>query len=127
MTAAMTDMGTGARYGASARAQVFSPESQPRRAAPRADPAIRFRIAYAFVRVRMPRLRPSLRVSDARRAVADLPRLPGREPAEAAVRIRRPLGQPGEVVLGFVDAERALRIVRRPAGPGRLFDELAVR
>src|SRR4051794_10479337 len=70
----------------------------------------------------MPRLRKTVRVSDARRPVAVVPRLPRRRPAEAALGIRGAVEQPRQIVQ--VDAAGAVRLVRRSARPRVVQHEL---
>src|SRR5438093_13390803 len=73
----------------------------------------------------MPRLRSSLGLSDARRAIAVGPRVQGRRAAEAALGVRRAFERTGQVDDGA--ALRAVRVMRRSARAGRLFDQLAAR
>ena len=73
---------------------------------------------HAFIRIRVPRVRETIRVSDPRRAVAELPGLPGRRSAQAAVGFRGTVEHAGEVVQ--VAAVGAVRILRRPARTGGL-------
>ena len=72
----------------------------------------------------MPRLRPSVRISDPRRPVAVVPlvREPGTAEAVVGVRRRRATAPP-PVSPGL--SRWAVRLVRRSAGPGLLLDELA--
>src|SRR6266566_8440192 len=74
----------------------------------------------------MPRLRPSLRVLDPSRAVAQLPDLRRRRSAEAAVGVRRAVEHAGEVVLAPVGqrTHRSMWHLRRPARAGFLLDQL---
>ena len=84
----------------------------------------RVRMQHASFRIRMPRLRPSLRVPHARRAVSGVPVLQGRGAAEADVGLRRAVEHAGQVVGRMGSTDERLRIVRRPARAWRLQHEL---
>ena len=92
--------------------------------AARIGTGIGVRIPHASFRIRMPRLRPSLRVPDARRPVAVVPVVQRRRAAEADVGVRGAVEHAGEVVGRMGSSDRPLRIVRRPARPRRLQHEL---
>jgi len=79
-------------------------------------------IHHAFVRIRVPRLRPPFRVSDAGTGDAELSCLRQRRAREAAVGIRR---RERPLILAQDPICRPLRNVRRPARPRRLLHQLA--
>ena len=85
------------------------------------------RIPHASFRIRMPRLRSSLRVPDPRKPVAFVPGVQGRRASEADVGLCGAIEHAGQVVWKLGSPDQRLRIVRRPARPRRLQHELNAR
>ena len=85
------------------------------------------RIPHASFRIRMPRLRSSLRVPDPREPVAFVPGVQGRRASEAHVGLRGAVEHAGQVVRELGSPDQRVRIVRRPARPRRLQHELNAR
>src|SRR6186997_1134238 len=86
-------------------------------------PITRLLYLYALVRVRMPRLRSSVRVSHSAGSTAVLPRLPRAGTRETAVGLCRQ----HRSKYGFPDRERTLRNLRRSARSRVLFHPLISR
>src|SRR3954451_19895924 len=82
------------------------------------------RIPYASFRIRMPRLRSSLRVPHPREPVARMPVVQRRRVAEADVGVRGAVEHAGQVVGELGSTDQRLRLVRRPARPRLVQHEL---
>src|SRR5262249_60925710 len=101
------------------------PRHEPLPSALSHEPWTQARIPHASFRIRMPRLRNTVRVSDARGPDAVVSGLPRCRPAEAALGLRRAVGQPSQVVQ--VAATRAVRIVRGSAWSGGVSHQLRIK
>ena len=84
-------------------------------------------MSHASFRVRMPRLRSSLRVPDPRKPVARVPGVQRCGAPEAHVRFRGAVEHAGQVVWKLGSPDQRVRILRRPARPRRLQHELNAR